>query len=80
MSQQVSCLGSLVPAQNPRKKSNGRVSAQPQNQRTERNTNMKKTTTTGGGCIRSVPTYKSAGVIAKVGLVRKVKQIWTELP
>ena len=41
---------------------------------------MKKTTTTGGGCIRSVPTYKSAGMIAKVGLVRKVKQTWTELP
>ena len=42
MSQQVSCLGSLVPAQNPRKKSNGRVSAQPQNDKTRKVQTMSK--------------------------------------
>ena len=41
MSQQVSCLGSLVPAQNPRKKSNGRVSAQPQSDKTKKENEMK---------------------------------------
>jgi len=41
MSQQVSCLGSLVPAQNPRKKSNGRVSAQPQSDKTKKEKKMK---------------------------------------
>ena len=37
------------------------------------NTNMKKTTTTGGGCIRSVPTYKSAGVIAGADIAGKAQ-------
>ena len=34
---------------------------------------MKKTTTTGGGCIRSVPTYKSAGVIAGADIAGKAQ-------
>ncbi len=34
---------------------------------------MKKTTTTGGGCIRSVPTYKSADVIAGADIAGKAQ-------
>ena len=42
MSQLVSGLMSLVPAPNPRKKSNGRVSAQPQNDKTRKVQTMSK--------------------------------------
>ena len=34
---------------------------------------MKKTKTTDGGCIRSVPTYKSAGVIAGADIAGKAQ-------
>ena len=46
MSRLVSGLMSLVPAPNPRKKSNGRVSAQPQNDKTRKVQAMSKIKTT----------------------------------